>query len=210
MGTTLDGIAGGGPIMLLIVAVGIVGLGVVLERGYVIVVRSKNNGRAFIERVIVLVRAGKIEEAIKQCAASTAALPDIGLLILRSRSRVESDLQNIADAASLMLLPRLTRRMNYLPALAFTAIALGLIGAFVDLHAAFVAASASTTSAQLWPLLASATTPLVLGLVVAAVLVLGRAYLVSQAEAISEQLREFSARLINALIDRPDVRLGHR
>jgi biopolymer transport protein ExbB/TolQ len=208
MGTTLDGIAGGGPITLLIVAVGIVGLAVVLERGYVIVVRSKNNGRAFIERIIVLVRAAKIDDAIKQCAASTAALPDIGLLILRSRSRDESDLQNVADAASLMLLPRLTRRMNYLPALAFAAVAFGLIGTLVDLRAAFVAAS--TTRAQMWPLLASSTTPLVLGLVVAVVLVLGRAYLVSQAESISEQIREFSARLINALIDRPDVRLGHR
>ena len=34
--------------------------------------------------------------------------------------------------------------------------------------------------------------------------------IVSQAESITEQVREFSARLINALIDRPDVRLGHR
>jgi len=209
MRTTLSGIAGGGPITLLIVAVGIIGIAVVLERGYVIVVRSKNNGRAFIERIIVLVRAAKIDEAIKQCAASTAALPDIGLLILRSRSRDESALQNVADAAALMLLPKLTRRMNYLPALAFTAIALGLIGTLVNLRAAFVAA-ASTTMAQMWALLASSTAPLILGLVVAVVLVLGRAYLVSQAASISEQIREFSARLINALIDRPDVRLGHR
>ena len=209
MRTTLSGIAGGGPITLLIVAVGIIGIAVVLERGYVIVVRSKNNGRAFIERIIVLVRAAKIDEAIKQCAASTAALPDIGLLILRSRSRDESALQNVADAAALMLLPKLTRRMNYLPALAFTAIALGLIGTLVNLRAAFVAA-ASTTVAQMWALFASSTAPLILGLVVAVVLVLGRAYLVSQAASISEQIREFSARLINALIDRPDVRLGHR
>jgi len=42
------------------------------------------------------------------------------------------------------------------------------------------------------------------------VLVIGRAYLVSQAEALTEQLHEFSARLVNALLDRPDVRLGHR
>jgi biopolymer transport protein ExbB/TolQ len=210
MGTTLDGIAGGGPITLLIVVVGILGIAVLLERGYVIIVRSKNNGRAFIERVIVLVRAAKIDEAIKQCAASTAALPDIGLLILRSRSRDDSDLQNIADAAALMLLPRLTRRMNFLPALAFAAVALGLIGALLDVRAAFAAAVAATTSAQMWPLLGAAITPLVFGLVVAVVLVLGRAYLLSQAESISEQLREFSARLINALTDRPDVRLGHR
>ena len=32
----------------------------------------------------------------------------------------------------------------------------------------------------------------------------------SQAESITEQIQEFSVRLINALIDRPDVRLGHR
>ena len=36
------------------------------------------------------------------------------------------------------------------------------------------------------------------------------AYLVSQAETIIEQVDEFSVRLINALVDRPDVRLGHR
>jgi hypothetical protein len=42
------------------------------------------------------------------------------------------------------------------------------------------------------------------------VLLLGRAYLVSQSEAITEQIREYAARLINALLERPDVRLGHR
>jgi len=52
--------------------------------------------------------------------------------------------------------------------------------------------------------------PLEFGLAVSVVLTLGRAYLESQSESITEQIREFSARLINALIDRPDVRLGHR
>jgi hypothetical protein len=49
-----------------------------------------------------------------------------------------------------------------------------------------------------------------LGVATAIVLLLGRAYLLSQAESITEQIQEFSVRLINALIDRPDVRLGHR
>jgi len=52
--------------------------------------------------------------------------------------------------------------------------------------------------------------PTAFGLAVAAILVLGRAYLLSQSESIAEAIREFSARLINALLDRPDVRLGHR
>jgi MFS family permease len=49
-----------------------------------------------------------------------------------------------------------------------------------------------------------------LGLGVAAALVLAYAYLGAQAESIAEQMDELSVRLINALIDRPDVRLGHR
>ena len=48
------------------------------------------------------------------------------------------------------------------------------------------------------------------GVLVAAALVLLHVYLASQAESIVEQMDELSVRLINALIDRPDVRLGHR
>src|SRR5215468_4992999 len=114
----------GGPIMLLIALVGAVGLAILLERLYVIVFRSKNNGRVFIERVIQLVRVGRIEEAIKVCAGSKAALPDIGLLVLRSRSRDESDLQNVATAALLFVVPKLTRRLQYLRSLAVSAILL--------------------------------------------------------------------------------------
>jgi len=79
--------------------VGVAGLAVLAERVYVIVVRSKNNGRTFIERIIQLVRAGKVDEAIKQCAASTASLSDMGLIMLRSRSKDEINLQQLAGAA---------------------------------------------------------------------------------------------------------------
>src|SRR3954464_12207060 len=82
MSTMLGWYNEGGPIMLLILLVAAAGLVVLVERVFVIVFRSKNNGRVFIERIIELVRAGKVDDAIKACAASTAALPDMGLLIL--------------------------------------------------------------------------------------------------------------------------------
>jgi biopolymer transport protein ExbB/TolQ len=75
---------------------------------------------------------------------------------------------------------------------------------------AFLAAASPATAGRLWLLLADATLPVIWGLVVACVLTVGRAYLVSQAETITEHIREFSVRLINALNGRPDVRLGHR
>jgi biopolymer transport protein ExbB/TolQ len=195
----------GGAVMLVIALVGVAGLAVLLERVYVIVFRSKNNGRVFIEKIIQLVRAGRAEEAIKTCAATTAALPDIGLLILRSRSRDETDLQNVAQAALLSVVPTLTRRVQYLRSLALVAVMLGVFGLARGLHGAFVAPAGNVLVRA-----AASLSPLEFGLVVAVVLTLGRAYLESQSESITEQIREFSARLINALIDRPDVRLGHR
>lgn len=211
MNAMLEYFRSGGFIMYFILTVAVVGLAVFLERFYTIVIRSKINGRAFIERVIQLVRAGKIEDAIKLCTQSQAVLPDMGLLILRSRSRDESDLQNVADAAALSVLPRLTRRLHYLPMLANVATLLGLLGTIFGLRAAFASvalASAAERSAELAKGIAIALNATGFGLLVAVPLSVAHAYLVSQAETIIEQVDEFSVRLINALIDRPDVRLG--
>ena len=207
MGTTLEWYQEGGPIMLLILATGVSGLAILIERMYVLVFRAKTSGRAFIERVIYLVRSGKIDDAITQCAASSAALSDMGLLILRSRSRDEADLERLSRTAALSMLPALTRRLHYLSALALASVMLGVLGAVLVARGALVTA---TTSASLGVALSRASTPLAFGLAVAVVLVLGRAYLASQADGLTEAVREFSARLITALTDRPDVRLGHR
>lgn len=207
MSTTLEWYREGGPLMLLILATGIAGFAILLERGYVIVFRAKNNGRVFMERIIHLVRGGKIDDAIKQCAASSAALSDMGLLILRCRSRNEADLERVAETAALAILPRLTRRLHYLATLALVGVMLGVLAAVLNVRDALAVASAAPAVGVA---VSRASLPLAFGLGVAIVLVLGRAYLVSQADGLSEDVREFSARLITALIDRPDVRLGHR
>jgi biopolymer transport protein ExbB/TolQ len=208
MSTAMEWFGDGGPVTTLLLLVGLLGFAVIVERGYVIVVRSKNRGRIFLERIVQLVRADKVDEAIKQCASSSAALPDIGLVLLRSRSRDEGDLHNLADAALLTLLPRLTRRLQYLSALALIAVMLGVLGTLRAIEGGFTPAPSAPGIA---PVLAPrALHPLELGIIIGVVLIAGRSYLVSQSEVIIEQIREFSARLINALIDRPDVRLGHR
>ena len=213
MSTIIEWYRNGGPVMHFILAIGVIGLAIFLERTYVIVFKMKNAGRAFIERVIQLVRAGKVDDAIKLCAESPAALSDMGLLILRSRSKDETDLQNVADAAALSVIPRLTRRLNYLPMLSNVATLIGLIGTIFGLREAFGAVSnvsAAERSEALASGIAIALNATGFGLLVAVPLALSHAWLASQAEQIIEQVDEFSVRLINALIDRPDVRLGHR
>jgi len=207
MGTTLEWYREGGPTMLLVLAVGIAGLVILIERFYVIVIRSKNNGRIFIDRIIQLVHAGKIDDAIKQCTVSAAALSDIGLLILRSRSRDEPDLRRVANAASLAVLPKLTHRIEYLSMLAIVSILLGVLGTLAGLHGSLMANAGQVSVSDG---LAKALPPTIFALGVSSVLILGRGYLLVQAESIIGQVHEFSARLISALIDQPDVRLGHR
>jgi biopolymer transport protein ExbB len=213
MSNMIEYFKSGGIIMYPILLVALAGLAIFIERLYMIVIRSKINGRTFIERVIQLVRAGRIEDAIKLCGQSEAVLPDMGLLILRSRSRDEADLQNVADAAALSVLPRLTRRLHYLPMLANVATLIGLLGPIYGLRAAFSSvalAAAAERSAALAGGIAIALNATGFGLLTAVPLTVAHAYLVSQAEGIIEQVDEFQVRLINALIDRPDVRLGHR
>jgi biopolymer transport protein ExbB/TolQ len=196
MQTAVEWYAGGGPVMHYILATAAVGLAIVIERLYVVVVRAKTNARLFIERVITLVRAGKVEEAIRACASSRTAVADVALLLLRTRTHDEEELDNVAHAAELSVTPRLTKRLRYLTSLAAVALLIGIAGA---LHGVGEGT-----------LLDVSLRPAEFGLVVAALLVLAHAYLESQAESIVEQLDELSVRLINALIDRPDVRLGHR
>ena len=211
MRSLLEWFRNGGPIMWPILLVALMGLAVFLERFYVIIVRSRINGAAFIERVMQLVRGQKADDAMRLCAQSHAPLPDIGLLILRSKSREEGDLQNVADAASLSVIPRLTRRLQYLPVLANVATLIGLFGTIFGLKAAFAsvaAASAAQRSDKLAEGIAIALNATGFGLATAIPLTLAHSYLASQAEEMIEQVDEFSVRLINALVERPDVRIG--
>jgi biopolymer transport protein ExbB/TolQ len=212
MGTILTWYQSGGPFIVPLLVLDVVGLIVLIERFKTIVLRSKINARPFIERVISLVRADKLDEALTLCAEHQSALPDLGLILLRSGSRDERDLLNVAEASSLTAIPDLTRRLAWLPTFAIVGVLLGLLGAIANLHDALMQSAHATTETRAGLLtgIAYALRPLGAGVLSALPFVVGHAYLVNESQAIVSQLEEFSARLVNALTDRPDVRLGHR
>lgn len=205
MRTILEWYQSGGPFIVPLLLVGLAGLLLLTERIVFIVVQSRIHTRPFIEKVISLVRAGKVDEALQLCAEHQSALPDLGLVILRSRTRDESDLWHVAEMATLTVVPGLTRRVAWLATLANIAVLLGIVGAAANLHDALVRSANPLPSG-----IAYALRPLGVGVLTAIPLVAGHAYLVSESAKLVAQLEEFSARLVNALIDRPDVRLGHR
>lgn len=186
---------------LALLVAGLFGLGVGAERAF-IVARSRlsGNGRPFIERLVAMVQAGQIDEALAACSSTRAILPDIGLIVLRTRMRDPGDLAAVAEAAVLSTTPKLERRLRYIPAAAVVAVLLGAGGG---------ASAASQHVAASGPL-AAALAPFALSLLVAVPLLVVHAFLANQVAAILAQVREFQHRLVNALLDRPDVRLGHR
>ena len=198
---------GAGPAVQMIWIVAAVGLLLIIERGYVALSRSGFNGRPFIERVIQLVRAGKTDEAIKHCATSRTVLADIALLILRTRTTDENDLREVASAAELSLVPRLRRRLPYFTMLAVIAGLLGCIGLAHGLRVLYEAGATLPSGPH--PV-AMGMRAIEAGFGVAAALLLAQGFFTAQAEQVIEQVEELTARLVNALIDRPDVRLGHR
>lgn len=211
MRALLEWFRNGGPVMYPILLVALAGLTIFLERLYVIVMRARVDGPAFMDRVMQLVRADRTDDAVRLCASSRAALPDMGLLILRTKSREEDDLQSVADAASLAVIPRLTRRLQYLPMLANVATLIGLFGTIFGLRAAFASVaevSAAQRADKLAGGIAVALNATGFGLATAIPLTIGHSYLSAQAEQIIEELDEFSVRLINALVARPDVRIA--
>lgn len=202
MSTILEYYRSGGPIMHAILVVGVLGLAVFFERVYTVVSNSKGSERGFIDKVVGLARAGKIDEAVKLCSEHRTALTYIGELVLKSPSRSEADLQNSADAASVAALPTLTRRLHYLPMLANVATLIGLLGTIFGLREAFsavAAVSAAERSAKLASGIAVALNATGFGLMVAIPLSLAHGWLTSRAELLIERADEFSVKLINAL-----------
>ena len=194
----------GGPFIWPLALVGVLGLVLLVERVSYIVIRSRIHARPFMEEVITLVHAGKVDEALRMCADHQSALPDFGLVVLRNRDRTEADLHSVSDTALLNIIPALTRRVTWMPTLANLAVLLGILGAIANLHDG-LATGGSVTAAVV-----QALRPLGVGVLTAIPLIAGHSWLTGEAAKLVAQLQEFSARLINALIHRPDVRLGHR
>lgn len=184
-----------------VLLVSALGFGVAVDRA-VVVARSRlsGHGRPFIERIVALVQAGEIDEALAACSRIRAILPDIGLIVLRTRLREERDLEAVMDAAIRSTTPRLSRRLRLIPGSALAGVLAGAGGSVA------LMSRAAPGAPHMWTALA----PLALALLLAAPLMLAHALLANQIDAIKAQAGEFSRRLTNALLDRPDVRLGHR
>ena len=201
MSTILPWFTDGGPFIAPIILVGVIGLILLLERAWYIGSRSRVHATPFTEEVVSLARAGDADAALRLCADHRAALADLGLVVLRTDIGDRGTLHDVARAAVLSILPPQRRSVRWLTTFSLLVLMLGGIGAIANLHA---------RSGATWESVSYVLRPIGVALLVALPLVAGTTYVASESARLAGQLEDFGARLVSALTDGPDVRLGHR
>lgn len=183
-----------------------VAIGFVVERYMRLFTQYNIDGASFMFEIQKYVLANDLDGAIRICnGASKAALPKVVKAGLQRASRDGEQIQNAIDAASLEVIPKVEKRLNYLALIANIATLLGLLGTIMGLVKAF-AAIALADPAQRQQILANgiseAMNATALGLVTAIFAMVAHSILASRAQKIIEEIDEFGVKLIDLLTAR--------
>ncbi len=192
----------GGPFMYVILATGLTIAALVAERLWVIGRAASVNSGKLTRDIMSFVSKGEYSAAVDLCRKVNGPVASVSQAILTRTDRDEDRLQNAADGAATIVLPRLSRRLPYLSMLANSATLLGLLGTIFGLTTAFSAVGAadpSQRSAFLAAGISQALNTTAFGLIVAVPTLLLHGFLVSKVEAIVENIDEISVRLIQAI-----------
>jgi len=192
----------GGPFMYVILATGVVILGLIAERFWVIGRAASINSGKFVRDVVQRVAKGDSMGAADLCRRVKSPVGAVAHAIVSRNGADEEKLQNAADGAATIVLPPLSRRLPYLNMLANVATLLGLLGTIFGLTTAFSAVGAADPaqrSAFLAVGISQALNTTAFGLIVAVPTLLVHSFLVSRVEGIVETIDEASVRLIDAM-----------
>src|SRR3989337_3080230 len=126
------------PIMLILA----IGTAIIIER-FKFLKKSWTDGSALWSRLQESIKANRLEDAIKECSLSEAALPKVlsaGLekaKAVKLKDNSSEELENHLEEAMLEVMPELERRTHYLPTLANVSTLLGLLGTIIGLIQSF-------------------------------------------------------------------------
>ena len=201
--TTFSGFfKNGGPFRYIILATGLTILALAAERFWVIGRAASFNSGKFTRDLMSRVRNGDTSGAADWCGRMKSPVAVVAHAVLRRNHPDEEKLQNAADGAATLVLPRLSRRLPYLSMLANSATLLGLLGTIFGLTTAFSAVGAADPaqrSAFLAAGISQALNTTAFGLIVAVPTLLLHGFLVSKVEAVVEAVDETSVQLIQLL-----------
>lgn len=199
----ISGYQKGGPFMHLIALTFAFALAFIFERLVRLYSTYYVDGTSFMFEVQKYVLANDLDGAIRLCnGAGKAALPRVIKAGLQRSSRDDEQIQNAIDAASLEIVPKLEKRLNYLALIANIATLMGLLGTITGLIQSFSAiavADASQRQAILSAGISEAMNCTAFGLVVAITTMIMHSVLSARATKIIEDIDEFGVKLLDLL-----------
>ncbi len=193
----------GGIFMWIILGALILGISIIVERYLFINVKNRIDSTKFVSRIVELIQAGNLANAIELCRASKAALPTITEAGLHEYGKGPKAVQNALELAAMTEIPKMERRTHYLSMIANVATLLGLLGTIIGLIQSFQAvagADSSQKAALLSAGISVAMNTTAFGLIVAIPCMVFHSYLQSKTNNIIDEINESVARIYQKTI----------
>lgn len=187
---------------------GIVGVVLIVERWRYLIKRASINSHRFMLEITKLVSTNKIDKAIELCdAVPEASLPRVCKRGLQHAGTDSRTIQTAVDEATLEVLPLLNKRVGFIGMIGQVATLLGLLGTVYGLIKSFSAlGSPNIDPALKGSMLAGGISAALLctmtGLMVAVPMIVANAIFREKITLITDDIDEFTVKLINMLAAR--------
>ena len=191
------------PIMLILA----IGTAIIIER-FKFLKRTSTDGSILWTKLEESIKTNRIEDAIKECSLSEAALPKVLSAGLEKAKTVKlnrdsrEELENHLEEAMLDVIPQLEQRTHYLPTLANVSTLLGLLGTIIGLIQSFQSIAVADPSQKAFLLaqgVSVAMNTTAFGLIVAIPIMLCYSYIQSRTIKTVDTLDAYSIKLVNLL-----------
>jgi len=180
-----------------------ISLAFIFERIFRLYFQYNIDGTSFMFEVQKHILGNDVDGALRLCnGANKTALARVIKAGLSRASRDETQIQNAIDAASLEIIPKLEKRLNYLALIANIATLLGLLGTITGLIHSFNAvalADPSQRQALLAAGISEAMNCTAFGLITAITTMIFHSILASKATSLVEEIDEFGVKLQDLL-----------
>lgn len=142
-------LAEGGPWMIPIVLASIVAMAVTIERVVVLFIKYRLNAEQFVSQIIGYLEEKNFSRAIEICNVEAPhPLADVLKAGLMKANESDKDIQRAMESATLAVVPKVTKRINYLSMLANVSTLLGLLGTIMGLIDCFEAVKTADAAAK--------------------------------------------------------------
>lgn len=196
----------GGITAYLIVAVGVLALGIILERARTLYFDYAINAQEFMNHIKALVQNDQLEEAITHCSGKEK-IPLVAVIkrILERSDRDDESIEKGQEIAIAEVMPQIGKRLGYLAMVANVSTLLGLLGTVQGLIMAFSAVGAADPAQKQRILsegIAMAMYTTAFGLSIAIPVMVSYAFLFARQNRHFEEIIENSSKVVDWLSTR--------